>query len=178
MADKALGQINESDFDTQLHHEDNSISIIMMHMSGNMLSRWSNIFEEDGEKPWRHRDSEFELSKRPKDELIALWESGWSLLFSTLENLKADDLDRTIYIRNEGLSVTDAILRQLCHYSYHCGQIVTKCKQISGSNWHNLSIPRKKSVEYNEKKFSQIKQQKHFLDDLLDKNVYTLKKLT
>ncbi len=171
LADKAMGQINEKDFGIQLNPEDNSISIIISHMAGNMLSRWSNIFEEDGEKPWRNRDSEFEIWQRSTDELLTLWESGWALLFKTLENLKAEDLERIIYIRNEGLSVSDALIRQLCHYSYHCGQIVTKCKQLSESEWNSLSIPRKKSEEYNKKKFSQAKQQKHFLDDLLDKNI-------
>lgn len=99
-----------------------------------------------------------------------MWEEGWNVLFNTLEKLDEKDLSRIIYIRNEGLTVSDAILRQLCHYSYHCGQIVTKCKQLSDDVWHSLSIPRNGSNEYNTHKFTQARQEVHFLDGLLDKD--------
>jgi len=97
-----------------------------------------------------------------------VWESGWKILFDTLGSLQESDLDRIIYIRNEGMTVSDAILRQMCHYSYHCGQIVFKCKQLAEENWISLSIPKNKSADYNFKKFDQIRKEKHYLDSLLE----------
>ena len=168
LADKAINQIQEEGLFHQFHDNDNSIAIIMKHMAGNMKSRWTNIFTEDGEKPWRNRDSEFESSLKTRKECIDLWESGWKILFDTLGSLQESDLDRIIYIRNEGMTVTDAILRQMCHYSYHCGQIVFKCKQLAEENWISLSIPKNKSADYNFKKFDQIREEKHYLDSLLE----------
>lgn len=168
LADKAMAQISENDMKNQINRDDNSISVIIRHMSGNMKSRWTNIFEEDGEKPWRQRDAEFENSDETKDELLEIWESGWNVLFETLNSLSESDLARIIYIRNEGMSVGDAILRQLCHYSYHCGQIVSKSKLLKGGDWVSLSIPKNGSETYNESKFIKRRVEKHFLDDLLD----------
>lgn len=168
LADKAINQIQEEGLFHQFHDNDNSIAIIIKHMAGNMKSRWTNIFTEDGEKPWRNRDSEFESSFKTKDECILVWESGWKILFDTLGSLQESNLDRIIYIRNEGMTVSDAILRQMCHYSYHCGQIVFKCKQLAEENWVSLSIPKNKSADYNFKKFDQIREEKHYLDSLLE----------
>lgn len=175
LADKAMDQLpDESMLLKQLNKEDNSIAIIIQHMAGNMKSRWTNIFTEDGEKEWRNRDAEFESIEIGKDTLIKMWEDGWRILFDTLQSLSEDDLEKIIYIRNEGLTVSDAIIRQLCHYSYHCGQIVSKCKLLSDGKWQSLSIPRNKSIDYNQKKFSQEKKVKHFLDDMLDKENKTV----
>lgn len=169
LADKAMAQLGDHDmYFHQQNAEDNSIAVIIQHMVGNMKSRWTNIFTEDGEKPWRNRDAEFEPGIKDTKELIERWQEGWKILFDTLQTLKDTDLDKTVFIRNEGLLVSDAIIRQLCHYSYHCGQIVSKCKQLKGSTWEYLSIPRNQSKEYNLKKFSAEKQSKHFLDELLD----------
>lgn len=168
LAEKAMIQVNDTVLFDRAHDDDNSISMIVQHLSGNMLSRWTNIFTEDGEKSWRNRDQEFEAVLNNRDLVIKVWESGWDALFGTLSSLNEDDLDKIIYIRNEGMSVRDAILRQLCHYSYHVGQIVYKCKQSTNEKWESLSIARNKSVEYNFKKFDQIKEQKHFLDSLLE----------
>lgn len=170
LADKAMAQLSDPDmYFHQQNPEDNSIALIMQHMAGNMKSRWSNIFTEDGEKPWRNRDAEFESGNNDTSELMEKWQKGWAILFDTIQTLKDTDLDKTIFIRNEGLLVSDAIIRQLCHYSYHCGQIVSKCKQLKGGAWESLSIPRNQSKDYNLKKFSEERQTKHFLDELLDK---------
>jgi uncharacterized damage-inducible protein DinB len=168
LADKAMAQIQSEQVTHRFHENDNSIAIIISHMSGNMKSRWTNIFTEDGEKSWRNRDQEFEPKLSQISDILSQWEEGWKVLFDTLGSITENDLNRTIYIRNEGMSVSDAILRQLCHYSYHCGQIVYKCKQLAGDHWDTLSIAKNQSEAYNFKKFEQIAEQKHFLDSLLD----------
>lgn len=170
LADKAMDQVASPALFHRFHEDDNSIAMIVQHLAGNMQSRWTNIFTEDGEKSWRKRDSEFELIIQNIDELKQIWESGWSVLFDTLGSLKDEDLNRILYIRNEGMTVIDAILRQLCHYSYHCGQIVYKCKQQNNGTWTSLSIPKLASNSYNFKKFEQVKEQKHFLDSLQDES--------
>ncbi len=168
LADKSISQVSAEDIFHRLHNDDNSIAMIIQHMSGNMKSRWTNIFTEDGEKEWRNRDAEFEEIIKTRDEVLNEWESGWKILFETLESLTDSDLIRSIYIRNEGITVADAIIRQLCHYSYHIGQIVYKCKQCSNGEWKTLSIAQNHSVRYNFKKFEQIKAEKDYLDSLMD----------
>lgn len=146
--------------------DSNSISIIVKHMVGNMLSRWTNFLTEDGEKPWREREQEFEGSYTTRKELIDAWEHGWNCLFDALSPLKDSDLNRIIYIRNEGHTVAEALFRQLGHYPYHIGQIVYIGKQIKGKEWLSLSIPKAGSNVYNQNKFSQSKKRKHFTDDV------------
>lgn len=168
LADKAMAQVSTAYLFEKLHEADNSIAMIIQHLAGNMKSRWTNIFTEDGEKAWRNRDAEFEEELKSKEALLEIWQIGWDTLFQTLGSLSEDDLSRIIYIRNEGMTVSDAIIRQLCHYSYHVGQIVYKCKQSREHAWQSLSIPKNNSAAYNFKKFDQIKEQKHFLDNLLE----------
>lgn len=170
LADKSIAQIESEALFHRLHEDDNSIVMIIQHLSGNMKSRWTNIFTEDGEKEWRNRDSEFEELIQTKEKAMEVWESGWFTLFETLDSLTTSDLDRIIYIRNEGIKVSNAIIRQLCHYSYHVGQIVYKCKQLSKGEWKTLSIARNASASYNFKKFDQIKEEKDYLDSLLDES--------
>jgi len=168
LVDKSLEQVSDEVLTHKYHDDDNSIAMIIQHLAGNMASRWTNIFEEDGEKTWRERDKEFVPHIFTRSSILEEWERGWQILFNTLESLSNDDLGRIIYIRNEGMTVSDAILRQLCHYSYHCGQIVYKCKQNREREWHSLSIAKNKSASYNFKKFEEIQAEKHFLDDMLD----------
>ena len=155
LGDKAIEQVNEEQLHFIPNETSNSISVIIQHMAGNMLSRWTNFLTEDGEKEWRRRDEEFEERKQTKQELLNLWEKGWSCLFNALENLSDTDLLKTIYIRNEGLSVIDAINRQLAHYPYHVGQIIYEAKILKDTSWQNLSIPKGNSGSYN--KSSEIK---------------------
>ncbi len=131
-----------------------------------MLSRWTNFLTEDGEKPWRHRNREFDDTYETKDQLLENWNAGWYCLFNAIKPLKPDDLERIIYIRNEGHTVTEAINRQLAHYSYHIGQIVFLGKVFKGKDWQTLSIAKGASKTYNDKKFNEEKSRKYFTDDL------------
>lgn len=149
LGDKTFVQLNDWDFHYQPNDESNSIAIIIQHLAGNMLSRWTNFLTEDGEKEWRNRDDEFEVTKKTKEELLAVWEKGWDCFLSTLSSLKKKDLKKTVTIRKEELTVVDAINRQLAHYPYHVGQIIYIAKIIKSKNWKNLSIPRGDSAKYN-----------------------------
>jgi len=149
LGDKTFEQLGDWDFHYQPNEESNSIAIIIQHMAGNMLSRWTDFLTEDGEKEWRQRDDEFTIHEYKKQELMELWEKGWTCFFTALESLKKKDLKKTIHIRQEPLSVIDAINRQLAHYPYHVGQIIHIAKTIKGKNWKNLSIPKGESHLYN-----------------------------
>jgi len=150
LADQTFTQLEEKDFHFQPGPESNSIAIIIQHMAGNMLSRWTNFLTEDGEKEWRQRDDEFEVHDYSKKQLLDIWEKGWRCYLDALEALAEADLLKTIYIRKEPMTVIDAINRQLAHYSYHVGQIVYLGRMIKKETWKNLSIPKNKSVEYNQ----------------------------
>lgn len=167
---KALGELTFAQIeDEELHLEPstnvNSIPIIVKHLWGNMLSRWTNFLTEDGEKDWRKRDEEFESTLRTRAEMMERWEEGWSCVLGALRELTPKDLDTTIYIRNEGHQVADAIQRQLAHYSYHVGQIVLLGKMIKSEEWQSLSIPKGQSDAFNKEKFSKEKSERHFTDD-------------
>jgi hypothetical protein len=152
MAERALTQVNDEQFFAQLDAESNSLALIVKHMAGNARSRWRDFLTSDGEKPDRHRDSEFEIV--PDDTRAALmerWERGWQYLFEALEPLRGNDLMRKVRIRNEEHTILQAINRQLAHYANHVGQITSLAKHYAGSNWQTLSIPRGKSEEFNAK---------------------------
>lgn len=166
LGDKTFNQLNFEDLQNEISVDANSISIIVKHIVGNMLSRWTNFLTEDGEKQWRHRDQEFENTYTSKEELKEHWEKGWKCLFEAIKALKESDLEQIIYIRNQGHTVTEAINRQLAHYSYHVGQIVFLGKLIKGENWKSLSIPKGDSSKYNKEKFNKEKGKRHFTDDL------------
>jgi hypothetical protein len=148
LGDKTFEQLDDEDFLYQPNPESNSIAIIIQHMYGNMLSRWTNFLTEDGEKDWRKRDAEFEATSMSREDLLSFWNAGWNCLLSTLEGLQSDDLMKTITIRTEPLLVYDAVLRQLAHYPYHVGQIVYIGRMIKENNWHSLSIPKGESKVY------------------------------
>ena len=149
LGDKTFAQLNDADFHYQPNEESNSIAIIIQHVYGNMLSRWTDFLTTDGEKEWRNRDTEFEIHQQSKQQLIELWEKGWKCFLDTLHSLTEDDLLKTIHIRKEPLSVVDAIGRQLAHYPYHVGQIIYVAKIVKDKSWANLSIPKGQSGEFN-----------------------------
>jgi len=151
LGERAMEQAPDPGLFATLDAESNSIAIIVKHMHGNMRSRWTDFLSSDGEKPDRNRDTEFEAPPKSRAEVMALWEAGWKLIFDALAPLTGRDLNRTVQIRSEAHSVTQAINRQLAHYAYHTGQIVYLAKHFAGSNWKALTVPRGKSAEFNAK---------------------------
>lgn len=148
LADKAFAQVEDAHFYLTLDEESNSLEVLIKHMHGNMLSRWTDFLTSDGEKETRQRDGEFESSEFSREELIFKWEQGWKLVFETLRNLTPNDVLTTVYIRGEGLSVLQAIQRQVSHYGYHVGQIVLLCKHWANQHWETLSIARGQSKAF------------------------------
>lgn len=148
LGDKTIEQLSEKDIHWTYNQESNSIAVIVKHLSGNMISRWTDFLTSDGEKENRNRDEEFIDDVSSKSELISVWEKGWDVLIDTLTGLNEDDLLETIKIRGEKHFVLEAIERQIAHYAYHVGQIVYIGKQLRNNEWKTLSIPRGKSEDY------------------------------
>ena len=167
LGEKAIEQLEQDQIFVSINEDTNSIATIVKHISGNMLSRWTDFLTTDGEKEWRNRDSEFENEIQSKEEVLVIWNRGWNCFFDALNGLQPEDLSKIVYIRNEGHTVIEAINRQLAHYPYHIGQIVFYAKQLKNSDWESLSIPRNKSKNYNTEKFAQDKVVKNFTDDVL-----------
>jgi hypothetical protein len=149
LAERAMAQVTDQQLFTVLDGEMNSIAIIVKHMAGNMRSRWTDFLTSDGEKPDRNRDAEFADPPATRDALLSAWEEGWHCVFSALEPLSEQDLQRTVTIRGEAHSVTQAINRQMAHYSYHVGQIVLLAKHFRHDDWQSLSVPRRQSADFN-----------------------------
>ncbi len=149
LGERAMAQCPDDALFEALDAESNSIAIIVKHMAGNMRSRWTDFLTTDGEKPDRNRDTEFETPPKTRAELMELWERGWKHVFDALEPLNDEDLVRTITIRTEPHSVMQAVNRQVAHYSYHVGQIVYVAKHLAGNKWQTLTVPKKKSAEFN-----------------------------
>jgi hypothetical protein len=147
--------------------ECNSAAVIVKHLSGNMISRWTDFLTTDGEKPDRNRDAEFNNDLNSRADIVAAWHRGWEVFLQTLDSLGPEDLTRIIYIRNQGHTVAEAINRQLEHYPYHIGQLVMLAK-LYAPEWLSLSIPKKGSVAFNAFKLAQPKQKGHFTDEFLN----------
>ena len=149
LVERALAQVSDEQLLAVLDGEANSIAVIVKHLTGNMRSRFTDFLTSDGEKPGRDRDAEFENPPGSRAELMALWEEGWQCVFTAIEPITEADLQRSINIRGEAHSVMQAINRQVAHYAYHCGQIVLLAKHFKSDQWQTLSIPRRKSAEFN-----------------------------
>ncbi len=149
LAEKSFAQLNHN---KEYHYapdlESNSIAIIMKHMAGNMISRWTDFLTTDGEKTTRNRDGEFIEGRASKEELIKYWNKGWEVFINTLNSLQEEDLLKTVTIRGEGLTVAQALNRQTAHYAYHIGRIVFLAKHLKSADWNSLSIPKNKSSEH------------------------------
>jgi hypothetical protein len=149
MGERAFEQLADEDFFFKLNPRQNSIHVIVKHLSGNMLSRWTDFLTTDGEKPWRDRESEFADEVVPRREIMERWEKGWASVFAALEPLTDDDLARTVYIRREPHTVVQAAVRQVAHYSYHVGQILLIAKHVRGDQWNYLTVPPGGSEAFN-----------------------------
>ena len=165
LGEKAMDQLEPEQLFVSVNEDTNSIAVIVKHLSGNMLSRWTDFLTTDGEKETRNRDGEFENDLATKDQILTAWNTGWDCFLGALDSLQPEQLSEIIYIRNEGHTVIEAINRQLAHYPYHVGQIVFYAKQLKNSEWDSLSIPKNKSNSYNAEKFAQDKSIKNFTEE-------------
>jgi hypothetical protein len=165
LGEKAMEQLEPEQLFESTNDDTNSIAVIVKHLHGNMLSRWTDFLTSDGEKSWRDRDDEFEEPVRDKELVMKWWKEGWDCLLHSLKELDESQLSEIIYIRNEGHTVMEAINRQLAHYPYHVGQIVFYAKLLKKEKWNSLSIPKNSSKVYNAEKFSNEKTIRNFTDE-------------
>lgn len=150
MAEKAMDQVSDEEFYHQIDDASNSIAVVVKHISGNQISRFTDFLTSDGEKPDRNRDSEFIIKETARVRLMQRWSEGWKILFLAVDNLRLVDFGSTVRIRGEAHTVVEALNRQLTHYAYHIGQIVFMSKHFRSAEWKTLSVPSNKSGEFNE----------------------------
>lgn len=149
LGESALAQLRDDQLAWNADESSNSIATLVWHLSGNLVSRFTDFLTTDGEKPSRNRDEEFARRSVTQAELLEKWEQGWRVLFATLDALTDADLDRTVTIRSQAMLVHEALHRSLAHTSYHIGQILFIAKAQSGPAWRYLSIPPGQSAAYN-----------------------------
>ena len=169
LGEKAMAQIDDEALFHMPDEKSNSISVIVKHLHGNMLSRWTDFLTTDGEKEWRDRDSEFEETIETRDEVMKQWNEGWACVLSALNALQSEDFDKTVYIRNMGQTVLEAIMRQMAHYAYHIGQIVYLARLFNEGDWKTLTIPKGGSAAFNKEKNAPGKRIEHFTAETKDK---------
>ncbi|MDM1348302.1 DUF1572 family protein [Myroides marinus] len=157
LADKTILIFSQDELNHKVSDGSNSIAMIMRHITGNLLSRFTNFFTEDGDKPWRNRDDEFQDGIYDKHELITNWDKAWNVLFQTLDSITEENINTVVKIRNQNHTVAEALYRQLAHYPYHIGQIVFIGKMIRNTEWQSLSIPKNMSKEYNKEVYNYTK---------------------
>ena len=162
LGDAVVARLDDEQLHWQYNEASNSIAVIIKHIAGNSISRWTDFLTADGEKQWRNRDEEFEDASLTKQQLANLWNEGWDCLFTAINPLTDADLLRIIYIRNQGHTVTEAINRQLAHLPYHIGQMVFVAKLILGEKWESLTIPKGQSATFNADKFAGEKKNQFF----------------
>jgi hypothetical protein len=167
VSEKTFAQMPDDKLFWQYNEDSNSVATIVKHLWGNMVSRWTDFLTADGEKDWRNRDAEFENDISTRQEMLEKWDTGWKVFLDAVKSLNEDDLEKIVYIRNQGHTVMEAINRQLAHYSYHVGQIVFIGKMCA-DKWNSLSIPKGASSQYNADKFSKPARHQHFTDEFLN----------
>lgn len=165
LGDKTLAQLSDDQLFASPGPESNSIAIMVGHLNGNMLSRWTDFLTSDGEKEWRHRDREFEPVIQSRQALEQKWNEGWDCLFTALGSINESNFNQLVYIRNQGHTIIEAVHRQLAHYAYHVGQIVYLGHQLKGEEWTSLSIAKGQSAAFNAEKFAKEKKRGHFTDE-------------
>lgn len=170
LADKTMDQLDDEQLFWQYHEDSNSIAILVQHIAGNTLSRFTDFLTSDGEKEWRDRDSEFIEKHTTRTELLEAWETGWQCLFDAIDPLVDADLDRIVYIRNQGHTVVEAINRSMAHHAYHVGQIVHTGIQLKGKEWQTLSVPKGGSKDFNKTMFEQPKREENFMKGVVGKD--------
>jgi uncharacterized damage-inducible protein DinB len=148
LTEMAIAQVKDPALHRVIGEDNNSIAVVMNHLSGNLKSRFTNFLTEDGEKPWRNRDQEFTETSEDRATLFKRWDEAWKVLFDAIRSLRDADLGKTVTIRRQELSVSDALQRSLAHTSYHVGQIVLMARAHAGASWKSLSVPRGQSQAY------------------------------
>lgn len=169
LGERTIDQLDNEALFWQHNEASNSIAVIVKHLWGNMLSRWTDFLTSDGEKEWRNREEEFETDIQSREELLEKWNEGWACLFTALDSVNENNVDTIVYIRNIGHSIPEAINRQLAHYAYHIGQIVYIGRMVQAAGWQSLSIPKGGSKAYNQEKFEQTKHRGHYTDEFIKK---------
>jgi uncharacterized damage-inducible protein DinB len=149
LAEKALAQMPDDALNRVPSREGNSAAMIVRHVSGNLTSRFTNFLTEDGEKPNRDRDREFDERPYTRAELDEMWKRGWSVVEANVGPLTDADFARTVTIRQQPMTVHAALCRSLAHVAYHVGQIVLLAREHADRDWQSLSIPRGQSQTYN-----------------------------
>lgn len=167
LGDATFDQLSDAELFFEYNPQSNSIAVIVKHLSGNMLSRWTDFLNSDGEKEWRNRDDEFESTITTRSEMLDRWEQGWASVFTAIDSIDQENISKLVYIRNMGHTIPEAVNRQLAHYAYHIGQIVYIGRMKKGGEWKSLSIPKGDSEKYNKKKFEKPKHREHFTDEFL-----------
>jgi hypothetical protein len=165
LGEKTFDQLEDEQLFWQYNPESNSIAIMVNHLWGNMMSRWTDFLSADGEKHWRQRDLEFEDIIKTRQEMMERWNEGWECLFTALDSITEENFSTKVLIRNQEHSIVEAVNRQLAHYAYHIGQIVYCGRMLVGNRWQSLSIPKGASKAFNAEKFSKGKHGGHFSDD-------------
>ena len=164
LGERSFAQLSDAELAWRPNDHTNSISLLVHHISGNMISRFTDFQKSDGEKSWRNRDAEFEEAYPNREAMMAAWEKGWKVLFEALKLLTSGNLEEVVYIRNEGHTIVEALQRQLAHYASHIGQIILLAKIQKGEDWNTLSIPKGGSDGFNKEKFATEKGIRHFLE--------------
>jgi Protein of unknown function (DUF1572) len=148
-AEKAIAQVPDDELNRILSKDGNSIAMLMRHVGGNLVSRFTDFLTSDGEKPWRDRDSEFSEGPFSRADAEALWTKGWAAVDSALAPLTDDDLGNSVVLRGKSLTIHAALTRSISHVANHCGQIILLARILT-SDWQWITIPKGKSREYNE----------------------------
>lgn len=149
IGERALAQIPAEALNYIPYPEGNSAAMIVRHISGNFLSRFTDFLTADGEKPWRDREAEFAAVQYDRQQMNELWAQGWEVLFAELRALNEADLASQVTIRGVALTVHEALCRSLAHVAMHIGQIILLARLLRQGEWQWLSIPKGQSAQYN-----------------------------
>lgn len=149
LGEKAIAQVSDEGLNRVFGRDNNSIAVIVSHISGNLISRFTDFLTSDGEKPWRNRDAEFADREYSREEILEMWEEGFRVLESELAKLSDEQMNDNVVIRGQSLTVHAALARSVAHTAYHVGQIVILARILVDGNWKSLSIPRGASGAYN-----------------------------
>ncbi len=150
MGEKAMTQVSDEALNHVIAADGNSIATLVRHISGNLISRFTDFTSSDGEKPWRDRDGEFEAGPFSRGEIDDAWQHGWEVLEREVGRLGDEDLAHTVTIRGQSMTVHEALVRNVTHVAMHIGQIILLARASTGADWKTLSIPRGQSRQFNE----------------------------